>query len=80
MFTLLFWKQTAERALKTAGQFGVVSLGTVAWTDVDQVISGGKFVGLGMLFGAGLSVLTSLASANIGTPGTPSLVPVLEEE
>lgn len=78
MFTVLFWKLAAERALKTAGQFGAVALGAVAWTDVDQVVSAGKFVGLGMLFGAVLSTLTSMASVNVGDKGTPSLVPVGE--
>jgi hypothetical protein len=74
MFTLLFWKQTAERAVKTAGQTGVLALGTVVFTNVEQVISAASLVGLGMLFGAVLSVLTSLASINIGDSGTPSLV------
>lgn len=74
MFTLLFWKQAAERALKTAGQFGVLAIGTVAFTNVEQVIPTGKAVGLSMLFGAALSVLTSMASVNIGGKGSPSLV------
>lgn len=72
MFTVLFWKAAAERALKTAGQVGVLALGTVAWTDVDQVVPAAQLVGLGALFGAALSVLTSLASAPVGNAG-PSL-------
>lgn len=79
MFTLMFWKLAAERALKTAGQLGVLALGTVAWTDVDQVIPAVQFVGLGMLFGAVLSVLTSMGSVSIGEPGTPSLIAIEEE-
>jgi len=75
MFTLLFWKQTAERAAKTAAQFGVTALGTVVFTNVEQVISAVQLVGFGMLFGAILSALTSIASISIGDKGTPSLIP-----
>lgn len=74
MFTVVFWKLAAERALKTAGQMGVLALGTVAFTNVEQVISAGKLVGLGMLFGAVLSILTSMASVNVGDKGTPGLI------
>lgn len=74
MFTVLFWKKAAERALKTAGQFVVLGLGTVAFTNIEQVLNAAQVVGFGALFGAVLSLATSLASAPVGDQGTPSLV------
>jgi hypothetical protein len=67
-----FWEAATERALKTAGQTGGFALGTVVFTNVDQVIDGFTLVGLGALFGLVSSYLTSLASANVGNAG-PSL-------
>ncbi len=63
---------TLERALKTAAQSGLLALGATVWTDIDQVMSTAQAVGLAMLFGGILSVLTSLASAPFG-PSGPSL-------
>ena len=69
MFTLKFWRDTAERAVKTAAQsLGGALAGYAAtgfsWTGA--LIAGGV--------AAALSVLTSLASEPIGTKGTASLV------
>ncbi|UZT28710.1 holin [Nocardia phage NS-I] len=69
MFTLNFWRDTAERAVKTAAQsLGGALAGYAAtgfsWTGA--LIAGGV--------AAALSVLTSLASAPVGTKGTASLV------
>ncbi len=74
MFTKVFWVKATERAVKTAGQFGLAAWGTVAWTQVGEVVPAGQAVGLAVLFGAGLSCLTSLATANIGPEDTPSAV------
>lgn len=74
MFTLMFWKQTAERAAKTAGQFGVAALGAVVFTNAREMFNGFALVGFAMLTGAVLSLLTSLASISVGDKGTPSLV------
>jgi len=73
MFTKEFWLATMERAIKTAAQFGLFALGTTVWTNVGDVVSTGKAVGVSVLFGAALSVLTSLASSGFGPPG-PSLI------
>lgn len=72
MFTKAFWIASCERALKTAGQMGVVAIGTVAWTDFDQIVPAGKIVVYAMLFGITLSFLTSMGSAPFGNEG-PSL-------
>ena len=71
MFTAYFWKSTLERALKSfaqsllavvgAGQVGVLE---IAWP---AALSTAATAGV-------LSVLTSVASAKVGTQDDPSLV------
>jgi hypothetical protein len=72
MFTLNFWKDAAERALKTAAQAILLALGgsevanlfTLNWTIVGQAA----------LSGAVLSLLSSIISAPFAVKGTASLV------
>jgi hypothetical protein len=72
MFTVTFWRQTIERAIKSAAQallgFWVGAQAFNAW-DADWKKAGGVALG-----GAILSVLTSLASAGVGRSNSPSLV------
>lgn len=70
MTTGRFWASAAERAVKTASQVAVALIGTGAvgvtaldWAQIGSVSATAAVV----------SVLTSLASDRIGTPG-PSLV------
>lgn len=72
MFTYRFWLSASERAVKTFAQTLVAILGansfgllTAPWTMALST------AGMATL----LSVLTSIASAPIGDPGTPSLLP-----
>ena len=74
MFTKLFWLRTLERALKSMAQFGLFAWGTTVFTAVGDVVNTAAAVGLAMLFGFGLSVLTSIASIGVGEVGAPSLV------
>lgn len=74
MWTRQFWIDTAERAVKSAAQFGLLAWGATAFTAVGDVVPVAQATGLAMLFGAGLSALTSLASEPFGEKGTPSLV------
>lgn len=74
MFTAKFWKDAAERAGKTAAQFGLGAWGVTAFTAVGDVVPVAQATGLAMLFGAGLSVLTSVGSIAVGDKGTPSLL------
>ena len=74
MFTIIFWKKAAERAVKTAGQFGLGALGLNQFTNVDQVMNSGALVGYAILFGAVSSVLTSMASIPFGPEDSPSVV------
>lgn len=70
MFTVTFWKATAERAVKTAAQFTLVGLGgnLVSVWDVDwRMIAGAA------LAGAVTSVLTSVASEPFGPVESPSV-------
>lgn len=72
IWTKMFWKATAERAIKTAAQTAATVIGgnlVNAW-ELDY----GQVAGL-TLGGAMLSVLTSIGSAKVtDTPG-PSLGP-----
>lgn len=72
MFTVTFWKQTAERAIKSAAQallgLWVGDQAFNAW-NADWKKAAGVALG-----GAILSVLTSLASASVGHSDSPSLV------
>jgi hypothetical protein len=72
MFTILFWKATAERAIKSAAQGAVLAWGTVTYTSVGELVSATQAVGYAAVSLAVLSVLTSIASAKIGNDG-PSL-------
>lgn len=71
MWTAGFWKQTAERAIKTAAQAALAFfiVGQTVLTELDWgVVAGGTAVA------AIASVLTSLASAPFGPEDSPSLV------
>jgi hypothetical protein len=72
MFTYRFWQLTGERAVKTFAQslvaiFSAAGVGllTAPWTTALST------AGMAAL----LSVLTSMASAQVGEPNSPSLVP-----
>lgn len=74
MWTKAFWQDAAERAVKSGCQFALVAWPVSALTAVGDVIPTGTAVALAFLSGAGLSVLTSLASEPFGKKGTASLV------
>lgn len=71
MWTRSYWKQVAERAAKSAAQ-AVIGLATGdafnVWT-FDWKLAGGVALGAAVF-----SVLTSLVTAGIGQPDTPSAV------
>lgn len=71
MFTKLFWRAAAERAVKSAAQ-GVILLGigstTVNALKFDWATAGGSALGM-----AALSILTSLASSAVTDKSGPSL-------
>ena len=71
IWTFGFWKQTAERSIKTAAQValtffvaGETNVVDVPWTAAAGVTAGAAIA----------SVLFSLASAPFGPEGSPSLV------
>ncbi len=73
MFTYQFWQLSIERCLKTFAQSlaavlagNGVGLLTVPWSATLSTAA----------IAAALSVLTSMASAPVGEPNSPSLLPV----
>jgi hypothetical protein len=72
MFTVSFWKQAAERAVKSAAQallgLWVGAQAFDAW-NVDWKKASGVALGAAIL-----SLLTSLGSASVGKKDSPSLV------
>lgn len=71
MFTLVFWADAVERAVKTAAQTAVALIGTgmVGWLEVDwlQIVSVSAVA-------AAVSVLTSIGSEPLSVRGSASLV------
>ena len=71
MWTAQFWKQAAERGIKTAAQAFVLVLAG----DGANVLHLNPTTVLGSLLGGFiLSVATSIATAGIGEPNDPSAV------
>lgn len=68
--TVSFWKKTAERAVKTFAQVAIGLL-TVELV-MDSSAWANAFVAIGVATAA--SVLSSIASAQVGDPEDPSLV------
>lgn len=71
MWKVTFWRQTAERAVKTLAQsaLAMITVAGLGLLDVDW-IAVGSVAGLA----AFASVLSSIASSGIGEPGDPSAV------
>lgn len=72
MWTIVFWKETADRAIKSAAQAVLLGVGLgegLNAFDVDWQLGLGFALG-----GAVLSLLTSVASAPFGVRGTASFV------
>lgn len=70
MWTSSFWKQAAERAIKTFAQTLVASgivVGVAGWDKWQAAL-------IASATAAALSVITSVASVAVGEKGTPSLV------
>lgn len=73
IFTGSFWKQTAERAVKSGAQslIGLWALDQFNILNADFELAGGVAAGA-----VALSILTSLVSAPMGQPASPSAVTV----
>lgn len=71
MLTASFWKDALERAVKTFAQTAAALL-TGDGLGITDVSWGGVASVAGMA--AAVSILTSIASAPVGTPGNASLV------
>lgn len=79
MLTRAFWLATLERAAKTAAQFALAAVGQDL-LNVDLFQADLVNVAKAGITGLILSALTSMASAQIGTHGSPSLAPAAEVE
>jgi hypothetical protein len=72
MRTAAFWRETAERAVKSAAQalLGLWPLDQFNVLDADPRLAGGVAAGAAVL-----SILTSLASTAIGRGDSPAALP-----
>lgn len=73
MRTRLFWRETAERAVKSAAQsLLLLWAGDSAFNlvDADPLLAGGIAAGAAVL-----SILTSIASTSIGDKSSPAALP-----
>lgn len=71
MWSGKYWREAAERAIKTAAQFALVAIGgdfVNAWELDPKLVAGAAVAG------AVTSVLTSLASRPFGPADSPSVV------
>ena len=71
MWTSQFWKDAIERAVKTAAQAALASIGAVSWAN-GGVTWGSTLVGLGI--GVGVSFVMSILSSLVGDSTSASLV------
>ena len=71
MWTKAFWKDAIERAVKTAAQAALASIGAFSWAN-GGVTWGSTLVGLGI--GVGLSFETSIHSSLVGDKTSASMV------
>lgn len=71
MWTVAFWKDAGERAIKTAAQTAIAGWGVTALT-----LDGGHWADLGLLVGGAtaLSLLTSIVSSRVGSDQNASVV------
>jgi hypothetical protein len=72
----VFWRDTFERAIKTAVQS--VLLAIVGATGADLFALDWQTIGIAAFGGAVLSVLTSIGSLPFGPAGSPSVVAVAQ--
>jgi len=76
MWSKEFWKDAIERAVKTAAQAALASIGAVSWAN-GGVTWGSTLIGLGI--GVGLSFLTSILSSLVGDSRSASALPVADQ-
>jgi hypothetical protein len=77
MFTVAFWKATAERAVSTAAQAVLTLAGPVSWwTDVD--VTEAKTIGIAAVSAAALAVVKALAAGVLSKGDGPSFTPDAE--
>lgn len=69
-----FWRQAADRAVRTAAQAGLLALGGDAANKLPDLLANPSILFAALGGGALLSVLTSLATGGIGPKDDPSVV------
>lgn len=69
-----FWRQAVERAIKTAGQAGVLAIGGDIANAIPGLVHRPGILLSAIGGGALLSLLTSIATAPVGEPDDPSAV------
>lgn len=70
MWTVSFWKDAAERAIKTGAQVAIAAVTSAATLDAIDWKVAGMTIGTAVV----LSLLTSIVSSQVGNKGTASAV------
>jgi di/tricarboxylate transporter len=74
VFTLMFWRDAVERAVKTFAQSALALILAAKAASLLEIDWGNLFAVAGLA--ALISVLTSLGSVKFGTPGTASMAKI----
>lgn len=69
-----FWRQAAERAIKTAAQAGLLAFGGDIVNKIPSLPDNPSVLFAALAGGALLSLLTSVATAGVGPKDDPSAV------
>lgn len=72
MWTALFWRRAAERAIRSAAAAAIALITAAAF--VADTVASWREVGIAAAVAAVVSVLTSLAGSQVGDPESPSLL------
>jgi hypothetical protein len=73
MWSKQFWKDAIERAVKTAAQAALASIGAVSWANGGVTLESTL---VGLAIGVGASFVTSLLSSLVGDSKSASALPV----
>lgn len=75
MFTKAFWKAAAERMVRGGAIAASAVWPLSSFTTIDDGVNTAALVGFAFVWGAGGSLLLSLAGSQVADKGDPSFIP-----